>query len=280
MRSTVRSRRRASTSCSVRCFMEIPRVFSDPVGAMGPGENHETDNSSCGAHRVGRSTAERIDRRAPMDVVRAGGVPHLRSQARIRPLRWGRDRACERVRRGRGVERRERRGRGRGLRGLVPGPGERHLSLTRHRHDRRDGCIVDLDGARPAEPGPPGTSARSLLPKSLTGLTNGQLPDAVLEPIGQGNHRLEHRAALAFRRMADAATQEGVQLEVSDSYRSLADQTRTAGDVGLYRDGGLAAVPGTSTHGWGLSVDLETDPRTTQWLRSNATRWASPGRGP
>ena len=119
----------------------------------------------------------------------------------------------------------------------------------------------------------PGTFGALTLPKSLTGLTNGQLPDAVLEPIGQGNHRLEHRAALAFRRMADAAAQEGVQLKVSDSYRSLADQTRTAGDVGLYRDGGLAAVPGTSTHGWGLSVDLETDPKVTQWLRANASRF-------
>ena len=119
----------------------------------------------------------------------------------------------------------------------------------------------------------PGSFGPVRLPGSLAGLTNGRLPDAVLEPIGQGTHRLERSAAVAFRRMAAAAADDGVTLTVSDSYRSIAAQTRTAGDVGLYRDGGLAAVPGTSTHGWGLSVDIETDPKITRWLRANADRF-------
>lgn len=119
----------------------------------------------------------------------------------------------------------------------------------------------------------PGTYGKVTLPTEIRGMRNGQLPDSVLEPIGQGEHRLERTAAVAFRRMAAAAAQDGVTLRVSDSYRSLADQTRTVGNVGLYDEGGLAAVPGTSTHGWGLSVDIELDPKAQKWLRSNAAQF-------
>jgi LAS superfamily LD-carboxypeptidase LdcB len=73
--------------------------------------------------------------------------------------------------------------------------------------------------------------------------------------------------------MQTAAALDGVTLSVSDSYRSIAEQQQTAVNVGLYREGGLAAVPGTSTHGWGLSVDIDLDARTRQWLRTNADRF-------
>lgn len=119
----------------------------------------------------------------------------------------------------------------------------------------------------------PGTYPAITLPAELRGMRNGELPASVLEPIGQGNHRLTRTAAVAFRRMAAAAAKDGVTLVVSDSYRSLGDQARTADDVGLYREGGLAAVPGTSTHGWGLSVDIDVEPRTQQWLRSHAAEY-------
>ncbi len=111
------------------------------------------------------------------------------------------------------------------------------------------------------------------MPSTIAGLRNGELPDVALDAIGNGGHRLERGAAVAFRRMEAAAALDGVTLKVSDSYRTLADQKRTAANVGLYQEGGLAAVPGTSTHGWGLSVDIETDTRSLQWLRANATRF-------
>ena len=118
-----------------------------------------------------------------------------------------------------------------------------------------------------------GTSRPLTLPASLIGVANGQVPDALLESIGQGQHRLERTAAVAFRRMATAAARDGIGLRVSDSYRSLADQEKTADNVGLYREGGLAALPGTSTHGWGLSVDIDLDARTQRWLQANANRF-------
>ena len=39
---------------------------------------------------------------------------------------------------------------------------------------------------------------------------------------------------------------------------------------GLYKDGGLAAVPGTSDHGWGMAVDLSLDAGAQAWMRLHA----------
>jgi D-alanyl-D-alanine carboxypeptidase len=119
----------------------------------------------------------------------------------------------------------------------------------------------------------PGTFGAVTLPTELAGQRNGALPDSLLEPIGQGDHRLTRSAAVAFRRMAAAAQQQGITLSVSDAYRTVDEQEHLAGTLGLYREGGLAAVPGTSTHGWGLSVDLDVEPRSQAWLRANAARF-------
>lgn len=107
-------------------------------------------------------------------------------------------------------------------------------------------------------------------PVELAAFGNGQIPLDRLLPIGDGGPRLYAPAARAFRRMAEDAWREGVDLNVTDGYRTLDVQERRAREVGLYRDGGLAAVPGTSTHGWGLSVDVNTSGGALEWLRDNA----------
>jgi LAS superfamily LD-carboxypeptidase LdcB len=35
----------------------------------------------------------------------------------------------------------------------------------------------------------------------------------------------------------------------------------------------LAATPGTSNHGWGLSVDLDLDATAQAWMRQNGARY-------
>jgi LAS superfamily LD-carboxypeptidase LdcB len=102
---------------------------------------------------------------------------------------------------------------------------------------------------------------------------NGQLPDSLLSSIGQGDFSLARPAADAFMRMVNAAKRDGVTFGVNDAYRSYAEQVDIADRKGIYGQGGLAAVPGTSNHGWGLAVDLELDDRAQAWMQENAWRY-------
>jgi zinc D-Ala-D-Ala carboxypeptidase len=72
--------------------------------------------------------------------------------------------------------------------------------------------------------------------------------------------------------MSDAAA-AGIEIGVTDSYRSYESQVDLARRKGLYSQGGLAATPGTSNHGWGLSVDLDLDATAQAWMRQNGARY-------
>jgi LAS superfamily LD-carboxypeptidase LdcB len=112
------------------------------------------------------------------------------------------------------------------------------------------------------------------VPAELQVYPNGQLPDAELQSIGQGPHRLWAPAAQGWKAAVAAARADGIDLRVTDSYRTYAEQVDLAQRKGLYADGGLAAVPGTSNHGWGLAVDADiTNPATMSWLRSNGYKY-------
>ncbi|MEO8694890.1 MAG: M15 family metallopeptidase [Acidimicrobiales bacterium] len=110
-------------------------------------------------------------------------------------------------------------------------------------------------------------------PGELVSWGNGRIPASLLESIGQGDHRLSRDAAAAFKAMAADARRDGVTLSVSDSYRSLDEQAAMVESQGRYGEGGLAAEPGTSAHGWGLAVDLDLNGRATTWMRANAARY-------
>jgi peptidoglycan hydrolase-like protein with peptidoglycan-binding domain len=102
--------------------------------------------------------------------------------------------------------------------------------------------------------------------------SNGRLPDSALTAVGDGR-RMYTPAAQAFRRMDDAARAAGHDLHVNSGYRTYGEQ---AALYQAYRDGtgNLAAAPGRSTHGLGLSADIRvTDPATLRWLRANAARY-------
>ncbi len=120
---------------------------------------------------------------------------------------------------------------------------------------------------------------------STDGMGNGNLDPAVLCPLWAApGHRLRTDAARAFDAMSKYhAKTAGQPLCVTDSYRSY------AGQVDVYRrKPGLAAVPGTSNHGWGLAVDFCGGVQTFgspgyDWMKANAGRfgwhhpsWAEP----
>lgn len=92
---------------------------------------------------------------------------------------------------------------------------------------------------------------------------NGQIPDSALSPIAGGE--LRDDCAAAWNAMNVEARSRGLELRPTgsmSSYRSLAQQQYLY-ELYLSGEGNLAAVPGTSNHGWGTAVDLATyDMRT------------------
>jgi len=112
---------------------------------------------------------------------------------------------------------------------------------------------------------PPAADPRSL--------PNGAMPPWALESIGVGDHQLSAGAARAWRSLMEAAARDGVDIGIISSYRTLAEQEHLVRTKGLYSEGGLAAAPGTSNHGWGLAVDVDVDATGQAWLRANAGRF-------
>lgn len=84
------------------------------------------------------------------------------------------------------------------------------------------------------------------------GFPNGFIPPTALCGIGLAGHALRCDAAATFQAMSGAFAEAfGRPLCVTDSYRTFDSQVR------LYAlKPALAAIPGTSNHGWGLAVDM------------------------
>jgi cell wall-associated NlpC family hydrolase len=155
-------------------------------------------------------------------------------------------------------------------------------------------------GQRPpvGAPGPTGGALRvecgnTVYPSSYGGARawggypNGLIPPSAMCPLGAAGHTLRCDAAAAYRAMSAAyAGAFGTPLCITDSYRSYAGQVRLYGQKPA-----LAAVPGTSNHGWGLAVDLcggieRFGTPQYDWMKANSGRygflhpdWAEPGNG-
>jgi hypothetical protein len=85
--------------------------------------------------------------------------------------------------------------------------------------------------------------------------SNGQLPPSDLAPIAQG--QLATAPAAAWNAMNMEARRRGLELVPTgsaSSYRTFAQQEQLYAAY-LNGTGALAAVPGTSNHGWGTAVD-------------------------
>ena len=132
--------------------------------------------------------------------------------------------------------------------------------------------------------------ARAVVSAECTGSSgggaNGFLSAAALCPLdGAPGQALRADAAAAFNRMTAAhRAARGTGLCVTDSYRSYRQQ------VSVYaRKPQLAAVPGTSRHGYGVALDLGCGVQrfgsaSYRWMKANGPRfgwvhpaWAEPG---
>lgn len=115
----------------------------------------------------------------------------------------------------------------------------------------------------------PPKSGGKLPDPGVGGLKNGRVPPTRLSPVGEGQ-KLTKVAAAQFREMDAAAHTAGIDLRVNSGYRTYAEQARLYDDY-IHGHGNLAAAPGTSTHGLGLSADIDVrDARTLAWLRRHA----------
>jgi D-alanyl-D-alanine carboxypeptidase len=111
------------------------------------------------------------------------------------------------------------------------------------------------------------------IPTDLAAYGNGEIPPAALEKVGSTGHKLWAPAAQSLTELMAAAQQDGVKIGITDSYRSLDEQVDLAHRKGLYSQGGLAAKPGTSEHGWGMAADLDLNAKALSWMRANGSKY-------
>lgn len=114
---------------------------------------------------------------------------------------------------------------------------------------------------------------------------SGNLPDSALQSLTfASGKKLIPSAANALEKLnTQYRARFGVNMTVTDGYRSFAQQVKTKAAKGA-----LAAVPGKSVHGWGRAVDLGggmTSYTSDQylWMKANAGKfgwihpaWAEP----
>lgn len=111
------------------------------------------------------------------------------------------------------------------------------------------------------------------IPAELAAYGNGKIPKTALDTVGNTGHRLWAPAASSLESLIDAARRDGVTIGITDSYRPYAEQVDLVRRKGLYSQGGLAAKPGTSEHGWGMAVDLDLNAKAQSWMRANGERY-------
>lgn len=127
------------------------------------------------------------------------------------------------------------------------------------------------------------------------GLANGHIPEADLHPIASfkpledgwaseenGSHMMRADAAIQLSGLQRAFFEEfGEVLHVREAYRSIAGQDWYYNRMMNHLPGWtLAAFPGTSIHGWALSVDLGVGEANANpsgvylaWLLAHSVEW-------
>jgi D-alanyl-D-alanine carboxypeptidase len=111
------------------------------------------------------------------------------------------------------------------------------------------------------------------IPEDLAAYGNGRIPADALEKVGNTRHKLWAPAAESLTKMMADAEKDGVKIGITDSYRPYTEQVDLARRKGLYSQGGLAAKPGTSEHGWGMAADLDLNSKALSWMKQNGEKY-------
>lgn len=139
--------------------------------------------------------------------------------------------------------------------------------------------VVDASGsANAAGPNPIHPDNR---PSTVPGATNGALDSSILLQVAP-TCIAYYAAAPSLISMMAAARRDGIRLVPAECYRDVAGQIAMRN---LWCGRGachMAAVPGTSNHGWGKAVDFGSmtfDSASYHWLKAHAAAfgWNHPG---
>ncbi|WP_251151280.1 M15 family metallopeptidase [Cellulosimicrobium sp. Marseille-Q4280] len=144
------------------------------------------------------------------------------------------------------------------------------------------GAVVTATNISQAASGP-GDASADPWPGQANGLADGSI---LCASEAAGGRSLRCDAAGAFDAMMTAMTAAtGASITLNDAYRSLGEQVHLRATLGPR----LAAVPGTSNHGFGTAIDIANQAAvpgtiTGDWLAANAgaygwvhPAWARPG---
>jgi hypothetical protein len=122
-------------------------------------------------------------------------------------------------------------------------------------------------------------------PSTIPGATNGWLPAEVLLHVAP-SCQVYGPAASSLVAMIAAAQRDGIRLLPAECYRDYAGQVAARNSWCARGACQMAAVPGSSNHGWGKAVDfndqngsLTFEGATYKWLKSHAGwfGWNHPG---
>ncbi len=122
-------------------------------------------------------------------------------------------------------------------------------------------------------------------PTTIAGATNGAIPDSELLQVSP-DCLAYYQAAASLGSLLAAAHQDGIQLAPAECYRDYAGQVKAREDWCAKGACDMAAVPGTSNHGWGKAVDFRDqngeitfDSASYAWLKGHAGwfGWNHPG---
>lgn len=124
----------------------------------------------------------------------------------------------------------------------------------------------DTSGRTPIDASVTGGAGSAGPPAATTGSTAVGDPSNLVS-IGQGSHRLEARAAVAF---AHWQRLFGRQISITDSFRSVAQQT-----AAYDSDPTRFARPGNSAHGEGRAVDVNLRAIGANPQGANPANWVN-----
>lgn len=130
--------------------------------------------------------------------------------------------------------------------------------------------VLAQELARSSSSSATGTLGANRVPTDLAAYGNGRIPDSALAPVGDTGKKMWGPAAAAMTKLIAAAKADGVTVGVTETYRPYDEQVQLAASKGLYSQGGLAAKPGTSEHGWGIAADLQLNGAAQAWMQRNA----------